>query len=74
MQLGPHLNSSRIRPAPPRAHERCSRSTVAPTIHVRWSKATFISDATKFVIDPADNFNTACSAHSLALSKKTGRA
>ncbi len=37
-------------------------------VKLRWSKASFISDTTKYVLDPSNAFNAACKANALTIS------
>lgn len=37
----------------------------------RWTKATFINETTRHVLDPQDNFGRACNSHALLLAEMT---
>jgi hypothetical protein len=41
----------------------------ARPVRVRWSKATFINDATRYVLDPSNTFTTVCNANALIISE-----
>lgn len=36
---------------------------------LRWSRASFINDATKYVLDPSNAFNAVCNANALSISE-----